>query len=232
MSAVQAGVDAGSKADAEGPDAAMGPLTTRLLEALAQHEPRTERFKDQLTVHLSVSTIVEAISAAREAGFDLLSDVLGIDWLRYPGHQGPRFSVVYNLYAIEAGERLFLRVDVDEDERVPSITGVWSAANFLEREVYDLFGIGFSGHPNLRKIHTPEDLEGHPLRKDFPLGETPTLFNDGRFLDPAAFRAGMIGASQGLTGWVGGARKGVVSEQVEPTLGNATPGPGDEEGSR
>ena len=232
MSAANADAKADANADAEAPGVGAGLLATRVLEALAQHEPRTERFKDQFTVRLSANAIVEAIGAARQAGFDQLSDVLGIDWLRYPGHRGPRFSVVYNLYAIEAGERLFLRVDVDEDERVPSITGVWNAANFLEREVFDLFGIGFSGHPNLRKIHTPEDLEGHPLRKDFPLGETPTLFNDGRFLDPAAFRAGMIGASKGLTGWVGGARKGVVSEQVERPPGAGVPGTGDEEGSR
>ena len=190
--------------------------TKRVLEVLEAQGGRSERHDDQLTVRFAADAIVEAVRAAREGGFDLLSDVFGIDWLRYPGHQGPRFSVLYNLYSIHDGERLFLRVDVDDDQRVPSITGVWKAADFMEREVYDLFGIHFGGHPNLRKLITPEDLEGHPLRKDFPLGETPTLFNDGRFLDPAAFRAGRIGASDGLTGWVGGARKGVVSEQAEP----------------
>lgn len=202
----------------------LGPLTRRVAEALESSGARLEHFLDQVTLRLPLTTIVQAVTSAREAGFDLLSDVFGIDWLRYPGHQGARFSIVYNLYAIDAGERLFLRVDLDEDERVPSITPVWRAANFLEREVYDFFGIEFGGHPNLRKILTPEDLEGHPLRKDFPLGETPTLFNEGRFLDPAAFRAGMIGASGGLTGWVGGARKGVVSEQrPEPSAsGGAT----------
>ena len=71
-----------------------------------------------------------------------------------------------------------------------------------------MFGIEFDGHPDLRKLLTPEDLEGHPHRKDFPLGETPTLFNDGRFLDPAAFRAGLTGIDTGLTGWKGGQRSG------------------------
>jgi len=194
--------------------AAVGPLVQRVSDVLEARGASIETPAHGVrTVKLPLDAVPDALAEARGAGFDLLSDVFGIDWLRYPGHRGPRFSVTYNLYSIEHGERLFLRVDLDEDQRVPSITPQWPAANFLEREVYDLFGIVFAGHPNLRKIHTPEDLEGHPLRKDFPLGETPTLFNDGRFLDPAAFRAGMIGASSGLTGWTGGARKGVVSEQ-------------------
>jgi hypothetical protein len=113
-----------------------------------------------------------------------------------------------------ANERCSLRVHLDEHDTLPTVTGVWPAASFMEREVYDLFGVTFDGHPDLRKLVTPEDLEGHPLRKDFPLGETPTLFNDGRFIDPASFRAGMIGASRGHTGWVGGARKGVVSATI------------------
>jgi NADH-quinone oxidoreductase subunit C len=202
-----------------------GPLVERVARSLAERGGSVERDGDHVLVRLPLAAVADAIAHARAAGFDLLSDVFGIDWLRYPGHTGPRFSVTYNLYSIAQGERIFLRVDLDDDESVPSITPQWPAANFLEREVFDLFGLEFAGHPNLRKIHTPEDLEGHPLRKDFPLGETPTLFNDGRFLDPAAFRAGMIGASGGLTGWTGGARKGVVSEQRE-----AAEGPRSDEG--
>ena len=97
---------------------------------------------------------------------------------------------------------------------MPTLTGLWRGANFMEREVFDMFGISFQGHPNLRKIITPEDLDGHPHRKDFPLDETATLFNEGRFLDPAAFRAGMMGRDPGRTGWAGGARKGVRSAQI------------------
>jgi NADH-quinone oxidoreductase subunit C len=117
--------------------------------------------------------------------------------------------VVYNLYGIESGERLFIRVNLDDGETLPTITGLWKGASFMEREVYDMFGLEFDGHPDLRKLLTPEDLDGHPHRKDFPIGETPTLFNEGRFLDPASFRAGLTGRDSGLTGWRGGTRKGI-----------------------
>jgi NADH-quinone oxidoreductase subunit C len=192
-----------------------GPLATTVQEALVGLGGRPGVFKEMITVTVPRASGHDAARAAKEAGFDLLSDVLGIDWLAFPRHSGPRFSVIYNLYAIAANERIFIRIDLDDGESVATITDLWPGANFLEREVFDLFGVQFAGHPNLRKLVTPEDLEGHALRKDFPLGETPTLFNDGRFLDPASFRAGLIGRSRGLTGWVGGARKGVVSEQVE-----------------
>lgn len=165
---------------------------------------------------LPSSALVAACERTRAHGFDLLLDVFAIDWLHYPGHTGLRFSVTYHVHAVDANERFWLRVHVDDGDTLPSVTGIWPAASFMEREVYDLMGIAFEGHPDLRKLVTPEDLEGHPLRKDFPIGETPTLFNDGRFLDPATFRAGMVGASEGRTGWKGGARKGVVAEGNAP----------------
>lgn len=164
-----------------------------------------------------LGAVHEAAAVARELGFDLLLDVFAIDWLTYPGHRGPRFSVSYHVHALDANERCWLRVHVEDDVAVPTVTDLWPAAGFMEREVYDLYGIAFEGHPDLRKLVTPEDFEGHPLRKDFPIGESPTLFNEGRFLDPAAFRAGMIGASSGRTGWVGGARRGVTSEALATT---------------
>jgi NADH-quinone oxidoreductase subunit C len=161
-------------------------------------------------VALTPGQLPDAARLAKEHGF-MIMDVFGLDWLTYPGHRGKRFTVSYNLYGIETSTRLFLRVALEDGESVPSVTGVWPGANFLEREVYDMFGIEFSGHPELRKILTPEELEGHPHRKDFSLGESPTLFNEGRFLDPAAFRAGLSGHETGLTGFRGGARKGVKS---------------------
>ena len=185
-----------------------------LLERLVpQLGGKPAEFRGMVSVTVEKKQLVSAVAVAKEAGFEMLSDIFGIDYLDYPGHQGKRFTVAYNLYSITGGERLFIRVNLDEGESLPTVTHLWKGANFMEREVYDMFGVVFEGHPDLRKLITPEDLDGHPHRKDFPVGETPTLFGEGRFLDPAAFRAGMTGQNSGLTGWKGGARKGTRSEQ-------------------
>jgi NADH-quinone oxidoreductase subunit C len=199
----------------------IGANVTAVSEALASHGGRREDLRAGAMVVLPCEALIPAAKACREAGFDLLLDVFAIDWLNYPQHQGPRFSVTYSMHHLQANERIMLRVHLHEHESLPSVTGIWPAANYMEREVYDLMGITFDHHPDLRKLVTPEDLDGHPLRKDFPLGESPTLFNDGRFLDPASFRAGIIGASQGRTGWIGGARRGAISRAGDPEGGEA-----------
>lgn len=193
----------------------VGPQVSALIERL---EALGGRREDQLAgafVVLPEARLVEAAEAAYAAGFNLLLDVYAIDWLHFPEARPKRFSVSYHMHHLAANERLSLRIHLDEGDTPPTVTGVWPAANYMEREVYDMFGIEFLDHPDLRKLVTPEDLEGHPLRKDFPIGESPTLFNEGRFLDPASFRAGMIGASQGRTGWIGGARRGIRSSADE-----------------
>ncbi|MEX2536932.1 MAG: NADH-quinone oxidoreductase subunit C [Trueperaceae bacterium] len=179
---------------------------------------RKSEIKGLLAYTLPSKRLVEVLYALKSAGYEMLSDIFGVDWLTYPGHPssqsgGKRFTVAYNLYHLADAHRLFVRVELDEGERLPTATGLWRCANFMEREVFDMFGVEFDGHPDLRKLLTPEDLDGHPHRKDFPIGETPTLFNDGRYLDPASFRASIIGSDSGLTGWKGGARKGVRSDQ-------------------
>lgn len=97
--------------------------------------------------------------------FKLLADIAGVDW----PERDRRFDVVYNLYSPEQNLRLRLKVQVSEADSVPSVVSVWSTANWHEREVFDMFGVKFEGHPNLTRILMPEDWEGHPLRKDFPL---------------------------------------------------------------
>ncbi len=119
-------------------------------------------------------------------GFVRLSGVLGIDTLRYPVAMPgqvvkgtPRFGVVYHLATRPpAPERLRLRVFLPADDPVvPSVTGIWPAANFFEREIYDLFGITFTGHPDLRRIMLAEEWVGHPLRKDVGIGGEPVEFS-------------------------------------------------------
>ncbi len=94
-------------------------------------------------------------------------DVTAVDW----DLREPRFDVVYHLYSIPLNHSLRIKVGVDDGEAVPSLTGLWHAANWGERETYDMFGIAFEGHPDLRRILLPEDWEdGFPLRKDFAIG--------------------------------------------------------------
>lgn len=189
-------------------------LVETTVDKLKAKGGKPAEFKGMVSVTVAVDELVNAVTEAKKQGFEMLSDVFGVDYLSYPGHQGKRFSVAYNLYSVSKNERIFIRVNVDDGEALPTITGVWRGSSFMEREVYDMFGVTFTGHPDLRKLITPEDLDGHPHRKDFPLGETPTIFNDGRYLYPAAFRAGMSGAASGLSGWRGGARKGTASRTL------------------
>ena len=104
--------------------------------------------------------------AKKELGYNLLSDVCGVDYLG----QAPRFMVVYHIYNISTKEPLRLKAPVEEkDPRIDTVSGVWATANWHERECWDLMGIVFNNHPDLRRILMPDDWEGHPLRKDYPL---------------------------------------------------------------
>ena len=103
--------------------------------------------------------------------FDHLADLTAVDWLK---KKTPRFEVVYNLYSIRHREYLRVKAQVpEEDPRIASVTPIWKVANWFEREVYDMFGIVFEGHPDLRRLLMPEDWEGFPLRKDYPLFLSP-----------------------------------------------------------
>jgi NADH-quinone oxidoreductase subunit C len=112
--------------------------------------------------------------AAREGGFDFCSDVTAVDWLRA---RPERFEVVANLLSIGHKVRLRMTTSVGrEDPTVESLTPIWPGAGFAEREVYDMFGIRFEGHPDLTRILMPDDWEGYPLRKDFGVGSVPVQF--------------------------------------------------------
>jgi len=95
----------------------------------------------------------------------LLSDLTAVDWPK----REKRFDVILNLYSFAKNERLRLKIHAAADEPVPSVAGVWGTANWLEREAYDMFGIVFDGHPNLKRILLPDEWQGHPLRKDYDI---------------------------------------------------------------
>ena len=121
--------------------------------------------RGELTLEVAREKIVAVCRFLKEnRGFARVSTITGVD--RYPDE--PRFEVVYHLQAVEPSERLRLKCRVpSEDLAIDSVTEVWRGANWFERETFDLFGVNFRGHPDLRRIMLPDDWEGHPLRKDY-----------------------------------------------------------------
>ena len=120
----------------------------------------------ELTITVARENLVAAGRAVQAAGYNFLEDVTAVDW--YPAE--PRFQITYHIlsHSLKARIRLHVRLD-SGDASVDTMTAVWPSANFYEREVFDLFGVHFGGHPNLRRIMMPEDWQGHPLRKDYPV---------------------------------------------------------------
>lgn len=127
----------------------------------------------QTVVRVATEQLRDFAKAAREAGFELLSDVTAVDWLS----REPRFDVVYNLVSIQHRLRLRVITNAAGDEpAVPSLVSIWPGANYGEREVFDMFGIAFSDHPDLTRILMPDEWDGFPLRKDFATGAVPVQF--------------------------------------------------------
>lgn len=143
-----------------------------LREALGDAVRGHEVFRGQLSVVVDKDRIVEVCTFCRDderLGFNMLTDLTAVDFLP----REPRFQVVYNLYSFPHNRRLRLKVDLEANDPVATVAGVWKTADWLEREVYDLFGIVFDGHPDLRRILLWDGYVGHPLRKDFPLEGVP-----------------------------------------------------------
>ncbi|MBI5441275.1 MAG: NADH-quinone oxidoreductase subunit C [Deltaproteobacteria bacterium] len=131
-----------------------------------------ETFRGQLSIHVDPSRIAAVCEFLRDdegLQFDMLTDLTAVDFLP----RKPRFQVVYNLYSFRDNDRLRLKVPLEENETLPTVEGVWKSANWLEREVYDLFGIVFDDHSDLRRILLWDGYVGHPLRKDFPIHGVP-----------------------------------------------------------
>ena len=126
-----------------------------------------KEFAGEITLIIDPDQVVTVARAFKEDGWNYLVDLAGIDYSKYPGHKGLRFGVAYTLYSFSRNARVRLRTLTDET--LPSIASVWKTANWHERETFDMFGIQFSGHPNLERILMWEGFNGYPLRKDFPV---------------------------------------------------------------
>jgi NADH-quinone oxidoreductase subunit C len=129
------------------------------------------RFRDETTIHVAReewSNICLHLKNHPRVQLNFLTDLTAVDMLRL--RENPRFDVVAQLYSLPNRARLRLKAGVNDGEQIPSLVPIWNGANWLERECYDMFGIIFAGHPNLRRMLLPDDwTEGHPLRKDYPL---------------------------------------------------------------
>ena len=133
----------------------------------------TVYFRDRATVVIDPTQVRSVLAALRGKGYAFLASVHGVDY--YP--EEPRLGVIYELLDMSKVDRITVKLRVPTDAaQVESVTEDWPTANHQEREVYDMFGVVFDGHPDLRRILMPEDYEGHPQRRDFPIGGEPVLF--------------------------------------------------------
>jgi NADH-quinone oxidoreductase subunit C len=160
-----AGEAAAAENEARVEDAALAALSAGEVEVSADGQTVTARVDRE--------GYVAFMTAARQAGFSTFVDLCAVDYFR----RRPRFEVVVIVFALEQRRRLLVKVGVPGEEPIlDSLTSLWPGANFYEREAYDLFGIEFSGHPDLTRILLPDDWEGHPLRKDYAVGSVPVQF--------------------------------------------------------
>jgi NADH-quinone oxidoreductase subunit C len=156
------------------------------LELLAQElgdaTLETVYFRDRATIVVDAAQIRDVLSALRAKGYAFLASVHGVD--HYP--EEPRLGVVYELLDMARVDRLTVKLRLPTvAPNVQSVTAEWPTADHQEREVYDMFGVIFEGHPDLRRILMPEDYEGHPQRRDFPIGGEPVIFtrNEAKWLE-------------------------------------------------
>lgn len=138
------------------------------------------QFRDETTLVIHPKEIVNVCRYLRDTNgliYNFMSDISSVDY--YPDYNRPgRFGVCYHLLSMLYNRRVRVKVFLPEDEPVvPTVTGVWQVANWLEREIYDMMGIIFEGHPDLRRVLLPEDWDGHPARRDAPLGYETVMFS-------------------------------------------------------
>ncbi len=145
-------------------------VLSKLRERFGADGFTTAEFRDNFRVIVAPARLHAVLECLKQAaGFDMLADLTAVDYLHYPDARD-RFGVVYALLNTTTGERLYVKTHVNEpDLLLPSAYDLWKGADWMEREVYDMFGIVFEGHPDLRRILMPEEFTAFPLRKDYPL---------------------------------------------------------------
>ena len=160
----------GTSADRPELDRALAALTERLPSAVLSGAV----VNGELDLRLVRDGLIPVLRLLKdEHGFNAFEDLAVFDNLHAPVPSGARFTAVYRLYRFPGAARARLAVDVGEGEGLPSAVPVYGAANWAEREAFDMFGVAFEGHPDLRRIYMPDEFDGHPLRKDFPLAGRP-----------------------------------------------------------
>jgi len=154
---------------------AINALTERFRDITLDSSPLLRRGgegSDQIFVRIPADHLIEVMTFLRDDArtrFEQLVDLTCVDYLQFPGTRD-RYGVVYSLLSLTHGHRLWVKCFVnDPSPEVPSVVGIWKGADWMEREVYDMFGVRFTGHPDLRRILTWEGFKAHPLRKDYPL---------------------------------------------------------------
>ncbi|MCX6998185.1 MAG: NADH-quinone oxidoreductase subunit C [Kiritimatiellaeota bacterium] len=146
--------------------ALLDALTARFGERLLESHLE----KGELSVRVTRESLLPLLAFLRDAaGFNALNDMIGLDNVNAPVAGRPRFAVLYQLYKFPDARRIRIVVDTAENEPLPSITGLYQSADWAEREIFDMFGLRFAGHPGLTRIYLDDEFKGHPLRKDFPL---------------------------------------------------------------
>ncbi len=150
-------------------DLAVPVFITTLQGAVPGAVSHVSYYVGDWTIVVALEQITAALRHLRDApdaAFDFCADVTATDW---PPRKEARFDLIYCLYSTRHRQRIRVKLRAGEDTPVPSVTGIWPAANWLEREVYDMFGVNFTGHPDRRRILMPDDWQGFPQRKDYPL---------------------------------------------------------------
>ncbi len=150
-----------------------------------------------LTLRVSRERLVEVVTALRDDAawrFDTLLDLAGVDYLSYPGHADARFGIIYGFKSTVFKHRLKLKVLLEEDDAVvPSLHNVYKIADWLEREVFDQYGVTFTGHPNLKRLLNHHEFVGHPLRKDYPCQKRQKLSMNDPLIDQMEARLSALG---------------------------------------